>query len=131
MVCMGMSDIEVRRLDFRHGQVGLDEDCCIDFVLFTCYCPRPNVVFATSGPEDDGDASSVAHSEASLLVRMTGLPALTSDVREPEGVSSRFSSSSVSGEGTSCSMGGISRCSRNPISIVIRHRGRAVHAHAV
>ena len=127
---MGMSDIEVRRLGFQHGQVGLDEDCCCaDFVLFTCHCLRPNVVFTASDSEDDGDAPSVAHSEQSLLVRMTGLPALTSDVREPEGVSSRFSGSGVSGEETSCSMDGISRRSRDPISIVICQRECAVHAH--
>ena len=127
---MGMSDIEVRRLGFQHGQVGLDEDCCCaDFVLFTCHCLRPNVVFATSGPEDDGDASSVAHSEESLLVRMTGLPALTSDAREPEGVPDGFSGLGVSGEETSCSMGSISKCARDPISNVIRHRRCAVHAH--
>ena len=127
---MGMSDIRVQRLDFRHGQVSLDEKrCCADFVIFTCHCLRPNVVFATSGPEDDGDASSVAHSEASLLVRMTGLPALTSDVQEPEGVPDGFSGLGVSGEETGCSMGSISRCSRDPISNVIRHRGCAVHAH--
>ena len=119
---MGMSDIEVRRLGFQHGQVGLDEDCCCaDFVLFTCHCLRPNVVFAMSGPEDDGDASSVAHSEQSLLVRMTGLPALMSDVREAKEVLSRFYGSGVSGEETGRSMGSISRCSRNPINNVIRH----------
>ena len=127
---MGMSDIKVRRLDFQHGQVGLDEDCCCaDFVLLICHCLRPNVVFATSGPEDDGDASSVTHSEQSFLVRMTELPALTCDVREPEGVLNGFSSLGVSGEETSCSMGGISRCSRDPINNVIRHRECAVHAH--
>ena len=125
-----MGDIRVRGLGFRHGQVGLDEECCCaDFVLFTCYCPRPNVMFPASSPEDDGDASSVAHSEQSVLVRITELPAVTSDVRESEEVSSRFSGSGVSGEKTGCSMGSISRCSRDLISNVIHHRGCAVRAH--
>ena len=62
------------------------------FVPTSC-SPRP------SGPEDDEDASSVAHSEESILVRMTDSPAVTSDVREAEGVSDGLSDLSVSGDG--------------------------------